>query len=214
MSAHRTQTARHPTVALLLEVDPVALVRGKSSSEDGFTLAQYVNDRPYAASNMVAVAEQRRGTIMAAIRSLGARSVGDFGCGESVLVRDLLAERSITRVVATRGPAAAGRAGQGPRRAPGGDCAGHTGIALRAAQRHPRGPGLQQPHDWQEGTPIGVHPAGRRPGLGGSCQHRRGVRVGPVHPECGDDPTGGLRANRTTNSRTCASIAGPPERQG
>src|ERR1051326_9180500 len=56
------------TAALLLEVDPVALVRGKNSknskesstsknskSSDG-ELAQYVNDRPYAASSMLAVA--------------------------------------------------------------------------------------------------------------------------------------------------------------
>ena len=48
------------TVALLLEVDPIALVRGKSGARPrgggGFTLAQYVNDRPYAASSMLAVA--------------------------------------------------------------------------------------------------------------------------------------------------------------
>ena len=52
-------------------------------------------DRP------VPLAEQRRGAVLAAIRSLGAHSVGDFGCGEGVLVRDLLAERSVERVVAT-----------------------------------------------------------------------------------------------------------------
>ncbi|MCB2176935.1 MAG: 3' terminal RNA ribose 2'-O-methyltransferase Hen1 [Actinomycetales bacterium] len=44
------------TVALLLEVDPVALVRGKGQRDAGFSLAQYVNDRPYAASSMLAVA--------------------------------------------------------------------------------------------------------------------------------------------------------------
>ena len=45
------------TAALLLEVDPVALVRGpgKNKNTDG-ELAQYVNDRPYAASSMLAVA--------------------------------------------------------------------------------------------------------------------------------------------------------------
>ena len=48
------------TAALLLEVDPIALVRGKAQSgktktSDG-ELAQYVNDRPYAASSMLAVA--------------------------------------------------------------------------------------------------------------------------------------------------------------
>ena len=45
------------TAALLLEVDPVGLVRGKRfGGNDAFSLAQYVNDRPYAASSMVAVA--------------------------------------------------------------------------------------------------------------------------------------------------------------
>ena len=50
-------TDERATVALLLEVDPVALVRGGSKvGADGFSLAQYVNDRPYAASSMLAVA--------------------------------------------------------------------------------------------------------------------------------------------------------------
>lgn len=45
------------TAALLLEVDPIALVRGrKGPSNEGFSLGQYVNDRPYAASSMLAVA--------------------------------------------------------------------------------------------------------------------------------------------------------------
>ncbi|MFP5373185.1 MAG: 3' terminal RNA ribose 2'-O-methyltransferase Hen1 [Actinomycetes bacterium] len=45
------------TVALLLEVDPIALVRGtRGTSPEGFSLGQYVNDRPYAASSMLAVA--------------------------------------------------------------------------------------------------------------------------------------------------------------
>ncbi len=44
------------SVALLLEVDPVGLVRNKRFGADGFALAQYVNDRPYAASSLLAVA--------------------------------------------------------------------------------------------------------------------------------------------------------------
>jgi 3' terminal RNA ribose 2'-O-methyltransferase Hen1 len=45
------------TCALLLEVDPVALVRGRTgSAPEGFSLGQYVNDRPYAASSLLAVA--------------------------------------------------------------------------------------------------------------------------------------------------------------
>ena len=51
------RTEARCTAALLLEVDPVSLVRGRpGSSGDGFALAQYVNDRPYAASSMLAVA--------------------------------------------------------------------------------------------------------------------------------------------------------------
>ena len=44
------------TVALLLEVDAVALVRGRRESDTGFPLGRYVNDRPYAASSLLAVA--------------------------------------------------------------------------------------------------------------------------------------------------------------
>ncbi|MDB5388531.1 MAG: 3 terminal ribose 2-O-methyltransferase Hen1 [Planctomycetaceae bacterium] len=45
------------TVALLLEVDPIGLVRN-SRGRDGesFSLAQYVNDRPYVASSFMSVA--------------------------------------------------------------------------------------------------------------------------------------------------------------
>ena len=42
------------TAALMLEVDPVGLVRGRGS-----TLGQYVNDRPYAASSFLSVAISR-----------------------------------------------------------------------------------------------------------------------------------------------------------
>lgn len=43
------------TAALLLEIDPVRLVRGGSSGESGL-LEQYVNDRPYVASSFMSVA--------------------------------------------------------------------------------------------------------------------------------------------------------------
>lgn len=53
-------TARRCTAALLLDVDPVALVRGvRGQAADSFTLGQYVNDRPYAASSLLAVALSR-----------------------------------------------------------------------------------------------------------------------------------------------------------
>ena len=53
-------TPERCTAALLLEIDPVALVRGnavgRSGAHVGAELARYVNDRPYAASSMFAVA--------------------------------------------------------------------------------------------------------------------------------------------------------------
>ncbi len=50
-------TAERCTVALLLEVDPIALVRGgRGTAAEGFSLGLYVNDRPYAASSLLAVA--------------------------------------------------------------------------------------------------------------------------------------------------------------
>ena len=42
------------TACLLLDVDPVGIVRGKGSGEG--LLAQYVNDRPYVASSFLSVA--------------------------------------------------------------------------------------------------------------------------------------------------------------
>jgi 3' terminal RNA ribose 2'-O-methyltransferase Hen1 len=44
--------------------------------------------------------EQRRGAVLAVLRAAGARRVGDFGCGDGTLVRDLLADRAIEQVVA------------------------------------------------------------------------------------------------------------------
>lgn len=57
---HSEASDERCTAALLLEVDPIGLVRasrerGGRGSQD-FSLGQYVNDRPYAASSMLAVA--------------------------------------------------------------------------------------------------------------------------------------------------------------
>ncbi|HYI56522.1 MAG TPA: 3' terminal RNA ribose 2'-O-methyltransferase Hen1 [Microlunatus sp.] len=50
-------TAERCTVALLLEVDPVGLVRGqRRGGSEVFSLGQYVNDRPYAASSLLSTA--------------------------------------------------------------------------------------------------------------------------------------------------------------
>jgi 3' terminal RNA ribose 2'-O-methyltransferase Hen1 len=50
-------TAERCTAALLLDLDPVGLVRGKGgASSEGFALEQYVNDRPYVASSFLSAA--------------------------------------------------------------------------------------------------------------------------------------------------------------
>jgi 3' terminal RNA ribose 2'-O-methyltransferase Hen1 len=60
------------TAALLLDVDPVGLVRNrKGPAGEGGTLEQYVNDRPYVASSFLSVAISR---VLAS--ALGGRSKG------------------------------------------------------------------------------------------------------------------------------------------
>lgn len=44
------------TAALEVDIDPIALVRGRRGSTDGGLLDQYVNDRPYAANSFLASA--------------------------------------------------------------------------------------------------------------------------------------------------------------
>jgi 3' terminal RNA ribose 2'-O-methyltransferase Hen1 len=45
------------TAALLVDIDPIALIRGeRNAARDAVTLGQYVNDRPYAASSFLATA--------------------------------------------------------------------------------------------------------------------------------------------------------------
>ena len=44
------------TAALLVDLDPIALVRGRTGSREGGLLDQYVNDRPYAANSFLAAA--------------------------------------------------------------------------------------------------------------------------------------------------------------
>jgi hypothetical protein len=52
-------TPERCTAALLLDVDPVGLVRGKRGQHEGGTLDQYVNDRPYVLSSFLSVAMGR-----------------------------------------------------------------------------------------------------------------------------------------------------------
>jgi 3' terminal RNA ribose 2'-O-methyltransferase Hen1 len=49
-------TGERCTVALLLDVDPIRLARGRARNSPDFSLAQYVNDRSYAASSLLGVA--------------------------------------------------------------------------------------------------------------------------------------------------------------
>ncbi|HEX8721311.1 MAG TPA: 3' terminal RNA ribose 2'-O-methyltransferase Hen1, partial [Pyrinomonadaceae bacterium] len=62
-AAHVFYTEARPercTAALLLDVDPVGLVRGRRGpAGEGGALAQYVNDRPYVASSFLSVALAR-----------------------------------------------------------------------------------------------------------------------------------------------------------
>jgi len=59
-------TEERCTAALLLEIDPIGLVRNRrGAGAESFSLEQYVNDRPYAASSFLSVALARTfGTAM------------------------------------------------------------------------------------------------------------------------------------------------------
>jgi 3' terminal RNA ribose 2'-O-methyltransferase Hen1 len=62
---------------MLLDVDPVGLVRGKQGQHEGGTLDQYVNDRPYVLSSFLSVAMGRAfGTAMSG-RSKGRQELAD-----------------------------------------------------------------------------------------------------------------------------------------
>jgi 3' terminal RNA ribose 2'-O-methyltransferase Hen1 len=53
-------TEERCTAALILDIDPIALVRGRrEGGSEGGLLTQYVNDRPYAASSFLSVALSR-----------------------------------------------------------------------------------------------------------------------------------------------------------
>jgi 3' terminal RNA ribose 2'-O-methyltransferase Hen1 len=95
------------------ETDPESLLAvaedPEASPEDPDLLAE--PDAP--ADPAVPLNQQRRGAVLAVLRASGARTVADLGCGEGVLVRDLLGERTFERVVATDVSAAALRVAAG-----------------------------------------------------------------------------------------------------
>lgn len=54
-------TRERCTVALLLDIDPIDLARGKKGSSGEGGLFDYVNDRPYVASSFLSVAISSNG---------------------------------------------------------------------------------------------------------------------------------------------------------
>lgn len=90
--SHRRELTRD-ALARLAEVDDAEPEDLDNALEGARVLEE--PDRP------VALNEQRRGAVLAAVRASGARRVGDLGCGEGLLVADLLADRNISEVVAT-----------------------------------------------------------------------------------------------------------------
>jgi 3' terminal RNA ribose 2'-O-methyltransferase Hen1 len=65
------------TAALLIEIDPVALVRGRGRVGEGGQLEQYVNDRPYAANSFLSVAMGRMFTTAMSGRSKERQELAD-----------------------------------------------------------------------------------------------------------------------------------------
>jgi 3' terminal RNA ribose 2'-O-methyltransferase Hen1 len=103
--------AAHPEKALITrrylshrrELTASALARlAEADDTDPEQLDNAVQDAVVAElpGRPVPLAEQRRAAVIAALRTCGARSVGDLGCGDGVLTRDLLAERGFERIVA------------------------------------------------------------------------------------------------------------------
>jgi 3' terminal RNA ribose 2'-O-methyltransferase Hen1 len=70
-------STEHCTAALLVEIDPVALVRGRGPAGEGGQLEQYVNDRPYAANSFLSVAMGRMFTTAMSGRSKERQELAD-----------------------------------------------------------------------------------------------------------------------------------------
>jgi 3' terminal RNA ribose 2'-O-methyltransferase Hen1 len=72
-------TAERCTAALLVEIDPVGLVRGRGPAGEGGQLEQYVNDRPYAANSFLSVALGRLFTTAMSGRSKERQELAETG---------------------------------------------------------------------------------------------------------------------------------------
>jgi 3' terminal RNA ribose 2'-O-methyltransferase Hen1 len=86
-------TEERCTAALLLDVDPIGLVRGKPGQRDRGSLDQYVNDRPYALSSFTSVALGR---------ALGTAMIGRSK-GRQELAEQKIPLTAVLSVVACRG---------------------------------------------------------------------------------------------------------------
>ena len=85
---HRTHLARE-ALAQLLEED-----------QDDPDAEEADHDREeHAVEEKISLADQRMGTVIAALKAAGARRVADLGCGEGRLLRSLLADREFTSIL-------------------------------------------------------------------------------------------------------------------
>jgi 3' terminal RNA ribose 2'-O-methyltransferase Hen1 len=104
--AHRHQLTQS-ALARLAESDDIAEEDLDNATEAAVDLILADTARPAERSGgsgsraTQSLHQLRRGAVLDAIRAAGARRVGDLGCGEGVLVSDLLADRSIDHVTAT-----------------------------------------------------------------------------------------------------------------
>ena len=89
--SHR-QRLTQVAMARLADIDDTDADELDNATEDALVVG--------APDRAVPLAEERRGAVLAALRAAGARTIGDFGCGEGALIRDLLADRTIERIVA------------------------------------------------------------------------------------------------------------------
>jgi 3' terminal RNA ribose 2'-O-methyltransferase Hen1 len=71
--------AERCTAALLVEIDPIGLVRGRGPAGEGGQLEQYVNDRPYAANSFLSVALGRLFTTAMSGRSKERQELAETG---------------------------------------------------------------------------------------------------------------------------------------
>ena len=67
--------------------------------EDPDAEAESKSEEEAALERRMSLAEQRTGSVLSVLRSIGARSVVDLGCGEGRLIRALLEDRTFERIV-------------------------------------------------------------------------------------------------------------------